>query len=220
MNRRRSIYLSAVRLAGLRNPDLFLARQRVVEAAALRQLAAAQLLPNLNGGGNFDSHSGPLQQSPGNILRVSRSSLYVGAGANAIAAGTVNIPGVVWNLNVTNSIFGILVSRQVVRERQFANRQTNNDILQQVGYAYYELLRNEGLRAVAVQIRDETAQVARLTAAFAAHRRGASCRRRSGRDRTGPAAGRYPGRRGKYLRRLGAALSVVESRSHVAVARD
>ena len=105
---------SAVRLAGLRNPDLFLARQRVVEAAALRQLAAAQLLPNLNVGTNFDSHSGPLQQSNGNILRVSRSALYAGAGANAVAAGTVNIPGVQWNLNVSNAIFGILVSRQVV----------------------------------------------------------------------------------------------------------
>ena len=112
---------SAVRLAGLRNPDLFLARQRVVEAAALRQMAAAQLLPTLNAGMNFDAHSGPLQQSNGNILRVSRSALYAGAGANAIAAGTVNIPGVVWNLNVSNTIFGMLVTRQIVREREFAN---------------------------------------------------------------------------------------------------
>jgi outer membrane protein TolC len=157
----------AVRLAGLRNPDLFLARQRVVEAVALRQLAAAQLLPDLNLGSNFDSHSGSLQESAGDILRVSRSSLYVGAGANAVGSGTVNIPGVVWNLNVSNTIFGILVARQVVREQDFANRQTNNDVLGAVGTAYYELMRAEGLRAVYVQIRDDTAQVADLTAAFA-----------------------------------------------------
>ena len=136
---------SAVRLAGVQNPDLFLARQRVVEAAALRQLAAAQLLPSLNLGTNFDAHSGPLQQSNGNILNVSRSALYAGAGANAVAAGTVNIPGVVWNLNVSNSIYGILVARQVVNQRQFANLQTNNDILQEVAVAYYELLRAEGM---------------------------------------------------------------------------
>jgi outer membrane protein TolC len=158
---------SAVRLAGLRNPDLFLARQRVVEATALRQLAAAQLLPTLNAGTNFDAHSGPLQQSNGNILRVSRSALYAGAGANAIAAGTVNIPGVVWNLNVSNTIFGILVSRQIVREREFANAQTNNDVLRNVGLAYYELLRAEGLRAVELQMRDETAKVAKVTADYA-----------------------------------------------------
>ena len=127
----------------------------------------AQLLPNLNAGTNFDSHSGALQQSPGDILRVSRSSLYVGAGANAVGSGTVNIPGVVWNVNVSNTIYGILVARQVLREREFANRQTGNDILGAVGVAYYELMRAEGLRAVYWQIRDDTAQVAKVTAAFA-----------------------------------------------------
>ena len=158
---------SAVQLAGLRNPDLFLARQRVVEAAALRQFAAAQLLPTLNAGVNFDAHSGPLQQSSGNILRVSRSALYAGAGANAIGSGTVNIPGVVWNLNLSNTIYGILVSRQVVRQREFANRQTGNDILREVATAYYELMRAEGLRVVTVEMRDETAKVAKVTADYA-----------------------------------------------------
>jgi outer membrane protein TolC len=158
---------AAVRLAGVRNPDLFLARQRVVEAAALRQLAAAQLLPNLNAGSNFDSHSGSLQETPGDILRVNRSSLYVGAGANAVGSGTVNIPGVVWNVNVSNTIYGILVARQVLREQEFANRQTNNDVLGAVGNAYYELMRAEGLRAVYAQIRNDTAVVADITAAFA-----------------------------------------------------
>ena len=58
-----------------------IARQRVVEAAALRQLAAAQFLPSLNLGTNYDSHTGNLQQSNGNILSVNRSAVYVGAGA-------------------------------------------------------------------------------------------------------------------------------------------
>src|SRR5262249_10827692 len=61
---------TALRLAGVQNPDLLLAQQRVVEAAALRQLAAAQFLPTLNGGTNYDSHTGVLQQSNGNILSV------------------------------------------------------------------------------------------------------------------------------------------------------
>src|SRR5262249_37552623 len=37
---------TALRLAGVQNPQLMIARQRVVEAAALRQLAAAQFLPS------------------------------------------------------------------------------------------------------------------------------------------------------------------------------
>src|SRR5262245_44117104 len=63
---------TCLRLARARNPELMLARERVVEAAALRQLAAAQILPNLNGGTNYDNHHGNLQQSSGNILSVRR----------------------------------------------------------------------------------------------------------------------------------------------------
>ncbi|HEX4150447.1 MAG TPA: hypothetical protein VHY20_15725, partial [Pirellulales bacterium] len=49
---------SALGLAGVQNPDLLVARQRVVEAITLRQLAAAQILPNLNFGMNYDDHTG------------------------------------------------------------------------------------------------------------------------------------------------------------------
>ena len=88
---------SALRLAGVRNPELMIARERITEAAAQRQLAAAQILPNINAGTNYDDHSGNLQQSTGQMLTVHRQALYVGAGAGAIGAGTVAIPGVVWN---------------------------------------------------------------------------------------------------------------------------
>ena len=93
---------TALRLAGVQNPQLMIARQRVVEAAALRQLAAAQILPSINAGMNYDTHTGNLQQSNGNILSVNRSALYVGAGARAVAAGTVNIPGVVLEGNIAD----------------------------------------------------------------------------------------------------------------------
>ncbi len=42
--------LSALRLAGVQNSQILLAQQRVLEAVALRQLAAAQFLPTLNAG--------------------------------------------------------------------------------------------------------------------------------------------------------------------------
>src|SRR5690242_3338674 len=60
----------ALRLAGVDNLNILLARERVEQAVALRQLAAAQFLPNLNGGLNVDAHTGPLQQASGNILKV------------------------------------------------------------------------------------------------------------------------------------------------------
>ena len=51
-----------------------------------------------------------LQRASGLILNIQRSSLYLGAGANAVAAGTVNIPGLQYNLNVGETYFAYLVN--------------------------------------------------------------------------------------------------------------
>ena len=158
---------TALRLAGVQNPELNLARQRVVEAVAIRQLAAAQILPTLNAGTNYDSHTGNLQQSNGNILAINRSSVYVGAGANAIAAGTINIPGVFWGGNVGQGIFLYLTSKQVVRQREFATLAIRNQTFLSVTLNYAELIRAEGIRAISLQARDEAREVARLTGDFA-----------------------------------------------------
>jgi outer membrane protein TolC len=158
---------STLRLAGVENPEILIARQRVVEVAALRMYAAAQLLPNINAGMNVDSHRGVLQQSSGNILRVDRDALNVGLGANAVAAGTVNIPGIFYNVNVSQAIFGWLEVRQVVRQREFESIAVRNDVLLRTATGYVELLRAEGLRAIAVRNRDEAREIARLTADYA-----------------------------------------------------
>ncbi len=158
---------SSLRLAGVENPEILLARQRVVEAVALRQLAAAQILPNINVGTNYDAHVGTLQQSSGNILKVNRDALYVGLGADAVAAGTVNIPGIVWSGNLSDTIFANLVSRQRVRQAEANSFAVRNDILLQVSTAYVELLRAEGRLAVALRNRGENREVARITAAYA-----------------------------------------------------
>jgi outer membrane protein TolC len=158
---------AALALAGAQNPELLVARQRVVEAAAMRQYMAAQILPNLNLGMNYDDHTGTLQQSSGRIIDVTRGSLYVGAGANAVAAGSVNIPGVQWNLNVSQGIYNYLANRQTVQTRQLANLAVRNDVILRVSTAYVDLLRATARRAVALQVRDDTAEVARLTAAYA-----------------------------------------------------
>jgi outer membrane protein TolC len=159
---------AALKLAGVENPEILIARTRVVEAAALRQLAAAQILPSLTLGLNYDAHTGPLMQSSGNILKVNRSALYLGAGANAVAAGTVNIPGVVYNLNVSDAIFGALVTRQLVERARLTSLAVRDDVLRRVAVAYAELLSATGRRSIALQTRDEAAEVARVTAAFAA----------------------------------------------------
>ncbi len=158
----------ALRLAGVENPEILIARQRVVGAEAMRLAAFAQILPNLNVGINYDAHTGPVQQSDGNILKVNREALYLGLGSGAIAAGTVNIPGVLWTGNPGGIVFDILAARQTVRVKQFDSLAVRNQIFLQVANGYMELLRAEGRRAVANKNRDDAHVIARLTAANAA----------------------------------------------------
>jgi outer membrane protein TolC len=158
---------SALRLAGVRNPDILLARELVSEAIARRQYAAAQILPSLNAGMNFDNHTGNLQRSTGEIIKVDRSSLYAGLGANAVGAGTVTIPGVVLAGNVSEGIVAALVTRQAVRGREFASAAVRNQVLLNVATAYLELLRAEGHVVLAMQTREEAREVARVTANYA-----------------------------------------------------
>jgi outer membrane protein TolC len=158
---------TALNLAGVQNPELNIARTRILEAAAERQLAAAYFLPSINSGLNYDTHTGNLQQSNGNILSVNRSALYIGAGSNAVAAGTVNIPGVFLAENIGAGIFAFLSSRQTVRQREFESIAVGNQVFLEVTWAYSELLRAEGLRAAQIQARDEARVIAKLTRDFA-----------------------------------------------------
>src|SRR5438128_6953753 len=159
---------SALRLAGVQNPEILLARERVEEAAALRQLAAAQLLPSLNAGTNVNLHNGPLQESNGQIIDVHRGSMYIGLGASAVGAGTVTIPGIYWNGNTSEAIFGNLVARQRVRVQQFASQAVTNDVLLRASGADLELLRAEARLGIAQKNRAEAAEVARVITNFAA----------------------------------------------------
>jgi outer membrane protein TolC len=158
---------TALTLAGVENPELLLARQRVDEVTALRQLAAAQLLPNMNVGGNYDLHRGPLQDSNGGILKVNRDSMYVGLGANAVGAGTVNIPGLNYNLNVGEAWFGYLASRQRIITLEATAVGVRNDVLLRVCLTYLDLLRATARQAIARRNREEGAEVARLAAEYA-----------------------------------------------------
>ena len=158
---------SALKLAGVDNPEILLARERVTAADAERLYAAAQILPNINYGTDYDAHQGTLQQSIGKIIQVNRDSLYLGLGANAVGAGTVTIPGVVWNANVSDAIYTALVARQVVTQRRFESDAVRNDVLLRVAVAYLELLRATGRRAVVAQTRADAAEMTRVTANFA-----------------------------------------------------
>ena len=158
---------TALQLAGVKNPEILLARERITEASAIKQYAAAQALPSLNAGGNYNVHRGPLQQANGNLLKVDRDALYVGLGATAVGAGTVNIPGLSYTLNVGTAWFDYLRSKQLVVRSVAAARTVENDTLLRVCLAYTDLLRADARLAIAGQNRTEAAELVRLTEAYA-----------------------------------------------------
>ena len=158
---------SALRLAGVQNLSLVVAQQRVEYAVAVQQFAAAQILPTLNLGADYDYHTGVLQQGPGNIITVNRGSMYVGAGTNVVGAGAVQIPGLYYNLNLSAAIYAYLITRQETRRSNFERAAVDNNVLRDVALAYTELLRTAGLRSLAVLARNDTGEIARLTADYA-----------------------------------------------------
>lgn len=159
---------TALRLSGVQSPELLIARQRVVEGEAVHMIAAARYLPSLNAGFNYDSHTGTLQDTSGSVLSVNRTSIYVGSGANAVSAGSVNIPGVVLTGNIATVVFGELAARQLVKGRQAAAVGVRNQVFLAVTQTYCELLRAYGRLAVATTNRDEAHEIARLTAEYSA----------------------------------------------------
>src|SRR4051812_6853035 len=105
--------VSALQLAGSYNPNILLAGERVQEAVALRQMAAAQYLPSLNAGTNLNHHLGNLQRANGQLISPNRDSLYYGLGAGAVGSGTLSVPGLTWSGNLSDTYFRSLASRQV-----------------------------------------------------------------------------------------------------------
>lgn len=158
---------TSLALAGAENPHILVAMNRTLAATARQQLAAAQALPNINLGMNFDLHNGALQQASGNVLQVNRDAFYIGTGAQAVAAGSVSIPGIQYNLNVGESLFRYY---EMQRRRDAAVHHVTavrNQVLVGVANAYIDLVGTQALRSVAYQARTETQEAAQITAAYA-----------------------------------------------------
>jgi outer membrane protein TolC len=93
--------------------------------------------------------------------------MYLGAGGYAVGSGTVNIPGLQYNLNVAEAYYGYLVSRQQSEGARAGAAAVRNNVLLAVANAYCELVKAQGKRAIAMQVRNDAVEVARVTRTFA-----------------------------------------------------
>lgn len=157
----------ALRLAGVENPTINLAQERVREALADQLAARALLLPSVNVGGNFYQHRGTLQASSGLIRDVDRQSLYLGAGARATGTGTVTIPGVWLFAHLGDAVYEPLAARQRVSASRSDAQAVQNAILRDVAVVYLQLVGAEARLDVLRRGETDLAEVVRLTRVYA-----------------------------------------------------
>lgn len=165
----------ALRLAGARDLDIAIARERVCQALAELQQARVQWLPSLYVGPNWIRHDGQLQTVQGQIQTISKSSLFLGGTAAAgssisgpvPAGGPAQVSGLTSILRFSDAIFEPLAARQVVDARRASIQVATNDALLGVAESYLDLQRAAGRLAIAREAATHAATLSAITASFA-----------------------------------------------------
>jgi outer membrane protein TolC len=153
-------------LAGVDNPTINLARERIREALGQQLSARVLLVPDLNIGGSYHDHTGPVQASSGQIIPVTARDAYLGLGAQAVTAGTVTVPGLWLSVALGDAVYEPLVARANVDARRSDSAAVQNAILGEVVTGYLRLVGTEARLDVLRRADVEGAEVVRLTAAY------------------------------------------------------
>jgi outer membrane protein TolC len=157
---------AALRIAGVDNPTIAIAQEAIRGSEAEQLQARALLLPTLHGGIDYNRHHGSLQSSNGILREVDRQSLYAGAGAASVGAGTVAVPGALVFAHLADAVFEPRATGQLVAARRFDADATRNTVLLEVADHYFRLVgAEERLRAIQ-QSQGDLDEVVRATANF------------------------------------------------------
>ena len=158
---------TALALVAGQNPEVGFARWRVEESYARLDQAQVLWLPSIQAGLNYHRHDGNLQNIEGRILDINRSSLNAGLGAGATAAGTTTAPGLSARFHLADAIFQPQIAERTAWARGHAADAVLQDRLLDAALAYLELLAAAQGIAVAEEEYANTAQLAKLTDAYA-----------------------------------------------------
>lgn len=159
--------LTALRLADASNPQLQIVRERVAEALARQDAARTLWLPALRGGVTFSQHTGPLQDTVGQILETDRNSLQAGGGAFAFGSGPPMLPGVAFDFQMSDALFQPLAARRALEARQSATAAAANDLFFDVARLFLELQLANAILSVALEEAANTEELGKITEAYA-----------------------------------------------------
>lgn len=145
---------TTLRLAGADNWNVKLALEQINEAYAQHEKAKVMWVPTLNVGIGYTKHDGQIQATNGQVVDVSRNSLFVGGGAvsanNPPLTGGAGGParlGV--DLSLTDAIFEPLAERQLYNASRSQHSTAFNNALLEASLGYYSLMKAQGSLAIA-----------------------------------------------------------------------
>jgi len=167
--------VGALRLAGARDLEIAIARQRIAGALASLQFARVQWLPSIFYGPNWIWHDGKLQDNEGNVFDANRSASFVGGTASLGAGVAAPPPGggpaqassLTTILRFSDIIYQTLHARQIVNAREARLRATTNDALLGLAEAYLNLQEAAGRVSIAREAIDNAERLVELTQTYA-----------------------------------------------------
>ncbi len=127
---------SALRLAGARNLDVKLAREKLAEAYAAQESAIERFFPWLAPGVTYRRHDNLLQDTTGNILEVHKQSYAPGG---TVAAQT----------DIGDAIFKSLEAHQLTKAARHGLDAQQQEIILAAAAAYFDLVASHGAVGVA-----------------------------------------------------------------------
>jgi outer membrane protein TolC len=158
---------TALQLAGANNLQIALAEERVHEALARLEGAEVLWVPSINAGVGYNSHTGQIQGTEGEVIEVNRESVFVGGGGVLSGAPLTGASGgparLAVDISPVDIFFEPLAAQQVVVGSQADEAAVFNDTLLRVTARYLELLDAQSRVAIAeeaVRYADELLRIA------------------------------------------------------------
>jgi outer membrane protein TolC len=162
---------TALQLAGGNNLQIALAGERIQEAISKLNAAEVMWLPSLNAGVGFNSHTGNIQATQGEVIEVDRQSVFVGGGpvlgGGPLAGGSGGPLRLVANLSPVDAWFEPLAAQQTQVAAEADHSAAYNDTLYRVTVAWLDLQEAQSRVAIANEAIEHSQKLAGLTREFA-----------------------------------------------------
>ena len=161
---------TVLQIAGADNLNVKIAQERVAEASARYCEAKHAWLPTITLNIGYNNHEGEIQATEGEIIQVSRNSLFIGAGAGISDAplngGAGGPPRAFVDFSFADAIFKPLAAKRLLGASESSRSRVINDTLLQASLAYFDLFRAQSQITIAQTNLSEATDLYDLTNAF------------------------------------------------------